>query len=113
MASALLADADAGAVTCREDVDYELPYLIAEGPHWFALYKPPFWEISVDSVEAARVASSTPFAGDEDTSIEEDVKRNCLKMQEWVRPKLAPHYPICNDETEAFGFMHRLDAQTS
>merc|ERR1712193_265367 len=60
---------------------YEQPYVLAEGLHWFALYKPPFWEVSVDST--TRTATVTAF-DEEDTTTEDEMPpeegRQKLKM---------------------------------
>ena len=46
----------AGVTTARKKDDhaslFQQPCVLAEGLHWFALYKPPFWEVSVESKEA-------------------------------------------------------------
>ena len=44
-AAAILAGAMALS-GCKDDqsiLKSEFPSILAEGPHWFALYKPPFW----------------------------------------------------------------------
>jgi len=101
---------------------YESPSILAEGKHWLALYKPPHWQVNVDSKEAAkeaeRAAAAAPFEDDdEDDDAEgpqvQEKDKNKLKLPLWVRDELAPKYEICRDPMEAFGLMHRLDAQTS
>merc|ERR1712025_1398784 len=51
-------------------LEFDLPYILAEGPHWFALYKPPFWncwEGSGNSREVAWAADkATPFEDEND-----------------------------------------------
>ena len=76
-------------------------YVLAEGPSWFALYKPPFWVVAA-SGDADAEKKMLPEAGKEK-----------LNMLVWIYEELAVHYLICKDATEQFGLMHRLDAQTS
>jgi len=101
---------------------YEEPSILAEGEHWLALYKPPHWEVSVDSKEAAkaaeRAAAAAPFEDDDEGEGDgeeagPEQSRNKLKLHSWIRQHMAAKYPICTDPIEAFGLMHRLDAQTS
>jgi len=91
------------------------PGVLLEGEHWLALYKPPFWHVNVDSKEAAKAAAAAPFEDDDDGDFDdvpvEFQKR--AKVQLWIKQFLASKYPICTDAIEAFGLMHRLDAQTS
>mmetsp|Transcript_10016 Transcript_10016/g.31379 ORF Transcript_10016/g.31379 Transcript_10016/m.31379 type:complete len:613 (-) Transcript_10016:39-1877(-) len=96
----------------------EQPYALAEGQHWLALYKPPFWQVNVDSKEAARAAAA-PFEEDEDGDGDDDddgaseEHRKRPRVQGWIRQRLAPQHPICTDPVEAHGLLHRLDMQTS
>ena len=80
-------------------------YVLAEGPSWFALYKPPFWL-------AAEPPKAEADADAEEKMLPEEGKES-LKMQVWISEQLAVHYLICKDAMEGFGLMHRLDAQTS
>jgi len=93
------------------------PMVVAQAEHWMALYKPPFWQVDVDSKEAAKAAAVTPFEDDDDGDAEEDgapeEHRKRQRMHAWIRQNFAPQYPICSDAIEAFGLLHRLDAQTS
>eukprot|EP00747_Dinoflagellata_sp_TGD_P220317 gnl/TRDRNA2_/TRDRNA2_92315_c0_seq1.p1 gnl/TRDRNA2_/TRDRNA2_92315_c0~~gnl/TRDRNA2_/TRDRNA2_92315_c0_seq1.p1 ORF type:complete len:362 (+),score=63.06 gnl/TRDRNA2_/TRDRNA2_92315_c0_seq1:132-1217(+) len=118
-----------GIPRAGSDAPEDQPFVLREGLHWLALQKPPHWQVSVDSKEAAkradRAASSTapslPFAGGDDDDGDGDLDADAgemalvpkLKVQHWIRDHLAPHYPICKDALEAFGLMHRLDVQTS
>lgn len=34
--------------------EFSHPFVLAEGSHWFALYKPPFWEVTVDAAGTAK-----------------------------------------------------------
>eukprot|EP00971_Amphidinium_carterae_P173295 3435612-Amphidinium_carterae.1 len=80
-----------------------------------ALYKPPFWQVNVDSKEAQRNAS-TPFEDDDGGDNEDDVHgdgKPRLRLQGWMRQNFGGLHPIATDSLEAFGLMHRLDAQTS
>jgi len=91
------------------DPKTRLPHAHAEGVHWFALYKPPFWEVSV---------TTSPHLEDDEAADEEDDRlltnsRRQMKMQDWTRQHLEAHYPICKDASSGFGVMHRLDVQTS
>lgn len=51
---------------------FDQPYILSEGPHWFALYKPPFWEVNTPMHQTAGVGTATPLKDDEeaDTDIE-------------------------------------------
>jgi len=73
------------------------------------------WQINVDSKEAAKAAAAVPFDDDEGEVDEitgnEFQRRPPLHM--WLRRNYATNLPICNDAIEAYGLMHRLDAQTS
>ena len=117
-ASILTSLASAGNVTgWKVDAhasQFEQPYVLVEGLHLFALYKPPFWEVSVDST--TRTAAVTAFDEDDATTEDEmppEEGRQKLKMQIWIQQHLASHYPICKDAIAGFGLMHRLDVQTS
>lgn len=90
-----------------------MPSVLVDNANWLALYKPPFWQVSVDSKEAARSAKMGPFEDEDDA--EEDAAAEGSrkqKMQSWVRQSF-PHNPISHDPVEAYGLLHRLDAQTS
>jgi len=91
------------------------PTIIDEGDHWMAIYKPPMWQVNVDSKEAAKAAAAVPFDDDEgeadDITGDEFQRRPPLHM--WLRRNYAAKFPICSDALEAYGLMHRLDAQTS
>lgn len=95
------------------------PYVAKEGRHWLAIYKPPHWQVSVDSKEAAKNATgAAPFQDDdegdgEDDLLNEESKARRPRIQTWIRQNLADRFPICTDSVEAFGLLHRLDAQTS
>eukprot|EP00929_Paragymnodinium_shiwhaense_P013259 TRINITY_DN121120_c0_g1_i1.p1 TRINITY_DN121120_c0_g1~~TRINITY_DN121120_c0_g1_i1.p1 ORF type:complete len:590 (-),score=148.16 TRINITY_DN121120_c0_g1_i1:74-1843(-) len=100
----------------------DMAEILVEKEHWMALYKPPFWTVSVDSKEAAKAkeaaASVGPFeeqdeeaAEGEDAEAEEMRKRP--RLQHWVQQNRSGRHPIHNDSVEAFGLMHRLDIQTS
>ena len=61
---------------CKYDqhiLESELPGILAEGPHWFALYKPPFWKLSDESQKAVQAcdARCTVLGGEEDADVEE------------------------------------------
>ena len=43
----------------------------------------------------------------------QDESTGARSMDVRMPEHLAPHYPICKDKTDSFGFMHRLDFQTS
>lgn len=97
---------------------HEQPSLLAQGPHWLALYKPPFWQVSVDSKEAAKAAATAPFEDDDDGDGDGDEQqaeqtRKRPRLQYWLKQNIAAEYPICSDPIEAFGLLHRLDQQTS
>jgi len=95
----------------------ESPSILAETDHWLALFKPPFWLVTVDSREAAKAATATPFEdedygdGEDEFAVEDNRKRP--RVQRWIRQNLADKYPIGNNAIEAFGLLHRLDVQTS
>ena len=64
-------------------------YVLAEGPSWFALYKPPFW-----------VAGGPPKAevdADAEQKMLPEEGKEQLNMQVWINEQLAVHYMICND----------------
>ena len=64
-------------------------YILAEGPSWFALYKPPFW-----------VAGGPPKAevdADAEQKMLPEEGKEQLNMQVWINEQLAVHYMICND----------------
>lgn len=92
----------------------EMPSVLAEGPEWIAFYKPPFWQVDVDSKEASKAAASvTPFE-DEDAEFDDDTSaEGPLRLHRWIHNAYSHLYPICLDALEAYGLMHRLDAQTS
>jgi len=46
---------------------FDQPYVIAEGPHWFALYKPPCWEVRISSQNE----DDFSFGIEEDSTAEE------------------------------------------
>lgn len=97
--------------------DYsDQPFVIEEGKHWMVLYKPPFWLVTVDSKEAMKQAAATPFEDEDDGEGDDDSperNRKRPRLQMWIRQNLAQQYPVCSDAIEAFGLLHRLDAQTS
>ena len=71
-ASMLTSLASAGNVTGAE-VDthasqYEQPYVLAEGVHWFALYKPPSWQVNVDS-NWASAGTISPHGDEGDANV--------------------------------------------
>ncbi|CAE7599628.1 unnamed protein product [Symbiodinium natans] len=88
----------------------ESPFVLQEGEHWMALFKPAHWQVSVDAKEATKAASATPF-DEEDEGDDEPVERP--RVQAWVQKSMSQRYPICTDPAEAYGLLHRLDAQTS
>eukprot|EP00439_Symbiodinium_sp_Y106_P021771 s6473_g2.t1 len=88
----------------------ESPCILKEGEHWMALFKPAHWQVSVDAKEATKAASATPFE-DDDEGDEEPAERP--RVQAWIQKHMSQRYPICTDPAEAFGLLHRLDAQTS
>lgn len=103
---------DGRAGVSAEQLDKN-PSVLVENTNWLALYKPPFWQVSVDSKEAAKAAAVGPFEDDDDAEDEifsEGSKKQ--KMQNWVRQCLG-QFPISHDALEAYGLLHRLDAQTS
>lgn len=51
---------------------FEQPYVLAEGLHWFALYKPPFWQVSVGSSEEEQVSAATSPEDEEDADEEDE-----------------------------------------
>jgi len=92
------------------------PTVIDEGDHWMAFYKPPMWQVNVDSKEAAKAAAAVPFDDGDEGEAEDltgDEFQRRPKMSVWLRRNYAAKFPICGDAIEAFGLMHRLDAQTS
>ncbi|CAE7347641.1 Rpusd1 [Symbiodinium pilosum] len=88
----------------------ESPYVVQESDHWMALFKPAHWQVSVDAKEATKMASATLFEDDEEGD-EEVVERP--RVQAWIHKNMSQRYPICTDPAEAYGLLHRLDAQTS
>jgi len=107
----------------REEAEDNVPRIVQQTDHWMALYKPPNWMVNVDSKEAAKAASVAPFEDDEDDGDGEEEavaaefaseeQRRRPKLHTWIRHNLAGSFPICSDPLEAFGLLHRLDAQTS
>eukprot|EP00927_Polykrikos_kofoidii_P004710 TRINITY_DN11866_c0_g1_i1.p1 TRINITY_DN11866_c0_g1~~TRINITY_DN11866_c0_g1_i1.p1 ORF type:complete len:586 (+),score=69.08 TRINITY_DN11866_c0_g1_i1:67-1824(+) len=97
----------------------EGPTVLAEHEHWMAIYKPPFWQVSVDSKEATKAAASLgPFEeeaddGDGEEGLGTEESRKKPRIQKWVQQNFFSKHPIHNDALEAFGLMHRLDIQTS
>jgi len=89
--------------------ELESPRVVKATQHWMAILKPAHWQVSVDAKEASRMANASPFEEDEDA--EDEPERP--KVQAWIHKKMSRKYPICTDATEAFGLLHRLDAQTS
>lgn len=87
----------------------ETPRVVKATEHWMAILKPAHWQVSVDAKEASRMANASPFEEDEDN--EEEPEKP--KVQAWIHKHMSQKYPICTDATEAFGLLHRLDAQTS
>lgn len=87
----------------------ETPRVVKATEHWMAIMKPAHWQVSVDAKEASRMANASPFEEDEDN--EEEPEKP--KVQAWIHKHMSQKYPICTDATEAFGLLHRLDAQTS
>lgn len=45
------------------------PYVLAEGPHWFALYKPPLWEVGVS---VRPIATVNPFEDDTRVGVDDE-----------------------------------------
>lgn len=97
----------------ENDSRFAQPYVLAEGSHWFAIYKPPFWEVSIGSDGIAGVATGASMENEGDAILEQEQclekNRQKLKMQNWMQQHFASHYLICKDSTEGFGLMHRLD----
>eukprot|EP00747_Dinoflagellata_sp_TGD_P099861 gnl/TRDRNA2_/TRDRNA2_167871_c8_seq2.p1 gnl/TRDRNA2_/TRDRNA2_167871_c8~~gnl/TRDRNA2_/TRDRNA2_167871_c8_seq2.p1 ORF type:complete len:404 (+),score=44.91 gnl/TRDRNA2_/TRDRNA2_167871_c8_seq2:153-1364(+) len=96
----------------RQDVwglRFEQPYTLVEGCHWFALYKPPFWQVN-DSKEAKMSAAWDTVGIMHKRS--EGVTKD-MKLQTWLPKRLASDFMISNDATESYGLLHRLDVHTS
>jgi len=92
--------------------------VVDEGDHWMAFYKPPMWQVNVDSKEAAKAAAAAvPSFDDEDEGEADDITSDEFqrrpRLSVWLRRNYSSKFPICGDAIEAFGLMHRLDAQTS
>jgi len=100
----------------QENTMRHLPCVLAETDHWAALYKPPFWQVSVDSKEAAKAAAVGPFEEEEEGDADDDgpeAERRRPRMQMWIKQNPSLQHPIAADQTEAHGLLHRLDIQTS
>ena len=69
---------------------FQQPSILGEGLHWLALYKPPFWEVSVDSKEAQSDVATVLLEDflQEESDAEEKMSAvhpwQKLKMQDWV-----------------------------
>lgn len=90
------------------------PKVLGEREHWLAFYKPPYWVCAAESLRGVNRGTAMPFedrVDDDEEVFDGQAKRP--QMHHWVRHHFANRYPICNDGLDAFGLLHRLDAQTS
>lgn len=87
-----------------------------------ALYKPPYWQVSVDAKEATKAAERNAavanFADDDNGDGEEEEipaywQTKKLRLDTWVRKTFGARHAIYADPIEAHGLLHRLDAHTS
>jgi 23S rRNA-/tRNA-specific pseudouridylate synthase len=74
------------------------PRILHEDENYFYVYKPPFWEVSVDDTES--------------TDIEKNPRKHLLVFFQWTTTKL-PKYDLQFSHKYQYGAIHRLDVETS
>jgi len=85
----------------------EEPCVLWDGEHHYVLWKPANWTVSVMAVDAD---VSNMFS---ETFEEPRHKGSGLEVDQWVMKRFSSMLPIAADQGHAYGFIHRLDRQTS